>query len=210
MNIIHKWIIENLPKNSTILEAGVCEGLDTNFFAKTFPDGKIYGFEPIPELFNQALSLNENYNNVYLNQIALGEKTETKSIFVSDRFGKTWGSSSLLKPKEHLNIHKEITFNSEIKVKIFNLDEWCEVNDIDHINLLWLDLQGIEPIVIKSSPEIILKTSYIYTEVSTIETYENVVIYDELKKYMNSIGFEVVFEEILWNDGGNVLFKNKL
>ena len=43
-NIIHKWILENLSQTPTIIEAGVCDGLDTEFFAKSFPNGKIYGF----------------------------------------------------------------------------------------------------------------------------------------------------------------------
>ncbi len=208
MNIIHKWILENLSQTPTIIEAGVCDGLDTNFFAKSFPKGKIYGFEPIPDLFNQASSLNEKYSNVVLNQLALGKSTETKKIYVSDRFGKKWGSSSILKPKEHLNFHTEITFNSELEIKTVNLDEWCESNNINQVDLMWLDLQGMEPLVIKSSPKIISKTTYIYSEVSLTETYENVILYDKFKDHMLKVGFEVVFEDLPWQDAGNVLFKN--
>ena len=208
MNIIHKWILENLSKTPTIIEAGVCDGLDTNFFATSFPEGKIYGFEPIPGLFHQALELNKAHSNVMLNQLALGEITENKKIYVSDRFGKDWGSSSILKPKEHLNYHKEISFNSKIEVSIVNLDEWCELNNITQVDLMWLDLQGMEPSVIKSSPNIISKTKFIYSEVSLIDTYENVMIYDKFKKYMIGVGFEVVFEDLQWKDMGNVLFRN--
>lgn len=207
MNIIHDWILQNLSETSVIIEAGVCDGLDTNFFAKSFPKSKIYGFEPIPELYQQALSLNKDYSNVYLNQLALGEFTENKKIYVSDRFGKKWGSSSVLKPKEHLNVHTEITFNSELEIGIVNLDEWCEKNKISYVDLMWLDLQGMEPNVIKSSPNIISKTKFIYSEVSLIETYENVIKYDEFKKYMIDIGFNIVFEDFPWRDMGNVLFK---
>lgn len=208
MNIIQNWILENLKQNPTIIEAGVCDGLDTDFFAKTFPKGRIYGFEPIPDLFNQALSLNKKHSNVVLNELALGESTETKKIHVSDRFGKKWGSSSILKPKDHLTYHKEITFNSELEIKTVNLDEWCETNNINQVDLMWLDLQGMEPLVIRSSPKIISNTTYIYSEVSLTETYENVMLYDKFKEYMLSIGFEVVFEDLPWQDAGNVLFQN--
>jgi len=209
MNIIHKWILENLSQTPTIVEAGVCDGLDTEFFARSFPNGKIYGFEPIPDLFNQALSLNDKYSNVVLNQLALGESTGTKKIYVSDRFGEKWGSSSILKPKDHLTFHKEITFNSELEVKTVNLDDWCQDNGIDKVDLMWLDLQGIEPLVIKSSPKIISKTTYIYSEVSLTETYENVIVYDKFKEYMLDIGFNIVFEDLPWQDAGNVLFEKK-
>lgn len=208
MNIIHKWILENLSKTPIIIEAGVCDGLDTNFFATSFPEGKIYGLEPIPKLFQQAWDLNKNHSNVILNQLALGEITENKKIYASDRFGKDWGSSSILKPKEHLNYHKEISFNSEIEISVVNLDEWCKLHDINYVDLMWLDLQGMEPFVIRSSPNIISKTKFIYSEVSLIETYENVMIYDKFKDYMFGVGFEVVFEDLQWEDMGNVLFKN--
>lgn len=208
MNIIHNWILQNLSKTPIIIEAGVCDGLDTEFFAKSFPDGKIYGFEPIPELFQQSLKRNEKYSNVSLNQLALGEKTEKKNFYISDRFGEKWGSSSILKPKKHVEIHEEITFNTNSVLNVINLDEWTLHNNIDHVDLMWLDLQGIEPIVIKSSPNIISKTKFIYSEVSLIETYENVVLYENFKTYMESINFKVIFEDLPWEDMGNVLFEN--
>ena len=208
MNIIYKWILENLSQTPTIIEAGVCDGLDTEFFAKSYPDGKIYGFEPIPDLFQQSLNRNKNYSNVKLEQLALGEKSEDVKFFVSDRFGQKWGSSSILKPKKHIDVHKDITFNSELNLKVVNLDEWCVDNKINSIELMWLDLQGFEPIVIKSSPNIISKTKFIYSEVSLIETYENVILYEEFKEYMLRINFKVIFEDLPWEDMGNVLFEN--
>jgi FkbM family methyltransferase len=208
MNIIHEWILKNISDTPIIVEAGVCDGLDTEFFAKSFPNGKIYGFEPIYELFQQASDRNCNYSNVIINQLALGEKSEETTFYVSDRFGKKWGSSSMLKPKKHIDIHKEITFNSEDTLKTVNLDEWCFSNKIESAELMWLDLQGLEPIVIKSSPNIISKTKFIYSEVSLIETYENVTLYKDFKNYMESINFRVVFEDLSWEDMGNVLFQN--
>ena len=73
---------------------------------------------------------------------------------------------------------------------------------------MWLDMQGLEPIVIKNYPNIVSKTKFIYSEVSLIETYENVVLYENFKSYMESINFKVVFEDLPWKDMGNVLFKN--
>ena len=207
-NIIHKWILENLSQTPTIIEAGVCDGLDTEFFAKSFPNGKIYGFEPIPELFQQSLDRNKNYSNVNLEQLALGEMTEEKDFYVSDRFGKKWGSSSILKPKKHIDVHTEITFNSKSTLKVVNLDEWCSEKGIDLVEFMWLDMQGLEPIVIENSPNIVSKTKFIYSEVSLIETYENVVLYEDFKSYMESINFKVIFEDLPWEDMGNVLFKN--
>ena len=58
------------------------------------------------------------------------------------------------------------------------------------------------------SIESLKKTRYLYTEVSLEELYEGTVLYPEYKKFLESNGFEVVFEDLPWTDGGNVLFRN--
>ena len=51
---IHEWVVKNIPKTGTIIEAGMYDGTDTKFFCGYFSRGKVYGFEPVPSLFNQA------------------------------------------------------------------------------------------------------------------------------------------------------------
>jgi FkbM family methyltransferase len=206
---IRKWILENLPNNPTILEAGTADGTDTLFFAHYFPNGMIYGFEPVPNHFNDTLNKISGRNNVIVYNLALSEDCEPKEIHVSDRFGQDWGSSSLLKPKEHLTQHPEITFNKTITVDCTNLDVWIKDKNINRINLIWLDIQGYEPVVLGSSPITMSMSEYIYAEVSLIDTYEGVQKYPEFKKFMEENGFEAIHEELPWQDMGNVLFKNK-
>ena len=44
---------------------------------------------------------------------------------------------------------------------------------------------------------------------SLIETYDNVILYPEYKKFLSENGFEIIEEELPWKDMGNVLLKNK-
>ena len=80
--------------------------------------------------------------------------------------------------------------------------------NINKVDLLWLDLQGKEPDVLLSSEKINL-VKYIYTEVSIVSNYKNQKLYPQLKEYLTDNNFKVIFEDIRWEDGGNVLFKNK-
>ena len=73
---------------------------------------------------------------------------------------------------------------------------------------MWLDVQGSEYDIIKSSPKIISNTKYLYCEVSLMEMYGGTILYDKFKDNMEQIGFDVVFEELPWEDMGNVLFEN--
>jgi hypothetical protein len=205
---IQKWVIENLPRNGTVIEAGTYEGSDTLFFSDYFNYGKVYGFEPVKSLYNQTMQKVGNRPNVRVFNMALSDTTGTSKIFVSDINGEVSASSSLMKPKDHLWYHPTITFKTEEDVNTINFDEWLSTRpEIGIIDLLWLDLQGSEPQVLRASPNIMKKTRYLFTEVSNIETYEGVEKYEDFKTYLSGIGFEVMSEE-MWPDMGNVLLKN--
>lgn len=192
-----------------IIEAGAAMGEDTVNFSNLFPKGKIYSFEPSPSAYSHTYQLIKDRSNVDLYNNALGEKTgEVLKMNISDRFGETWGSSSILAPKEHLSCHKDITFKDTVDVKIVNLDDFILKKKIKCVDFLWLDLQGYEPLVLKSSPELLKITKYIYTEVNLIELYEGVMLYPAYKEMMESKGYSAILEELPWKDAGNVLFKN--
>jgi len=205
---IHEWILKNIPKNATIIEAGTCEGIDTLFFADNFPEGKIYGFEPIFDLFEKTQNKISNRKNVNVYNLALSDSNGKKNMNVSDRFNDTWGSSSFLVPKNHLINHPDITFKKQTEVKTIRLDDFVKSNTIDQINLMWLDMQGYEPIVLRDSLNSLNITKYLYTEVSILENYEGNILYPDFKIFLEENGFAVVYEELEWKDGGNVLFAN--
>lgn len=205
---IQKWVTANLPRNGTVIEAGTCEGSDTLFFSYYFNDGKVYGFEPVKSLYNQTIQKVGNRPNVHVFNLALSDTTGASKMFVSDINGEVSASSSLMKPKDHLWYHPTVTFKSEEIVNTVNFDEWLSTRpEIDIIDLLWLDLQGSEPQVLRAAPNIMKKTRYLFTEVSNIETYEGVEKYEDFKIYLSELGFEVMSEE-MWPDMGNVLLKN--
>lgn len=205
---IKEWMLKNLRKDSVIIEAGTCEGSDTDFFGNSFPYGMIHGFEPIPELFEITKNKNSNKRNVKLYQMALSDTTGEFEINVSSRFGESWGSSSILAPKDHLSFHPDISFTKKIKIQGIKLDDWAAQNGVFSVDFMWLDMQGYEPLVLKSSINVLSNTKYIYSEVSLIELYEGIILYPEFKDFMKSQGFDVVYEDLPWEDAGNVLFEN--
>jgi FkbM family methyltransferase len=217
---IKEFIVNNSPKNidgdlsPIILEAGTSEGYDTVWFANTFPKGKIYGIEPIKSLFNSVSFLTRANKNVKLFNYALSDKTGEAEMHVSLYYGRPTGSSSLLEPKDHIQLHPEITFNDKEKVNTINLDNFTEQNNIPYIDFMWLDLQGFEPIVLPAAPKTLNNTKYIYCEVTMIEYYKNNIKYPEFKTFMINNNFEVLDESEIYTpngviNAGNVLFKNK-
>lgn len=193
-----------LPPNPTILEAGAHVGLDTLKIAKRWPRAEIHAFEPIPGVFKQLKLNTSAHKNIKNYQVAIGEKDGYAKIYVSS--GESDGSSSLLKPKEHLSLHPEVSFSEPINVKVFTIDAWAKKHSVKKIDFMWLDLQGLELSALKGAKKALKKVSAIQAEVNLVEVYEGVPLYSDLKNWLKKQGFKVAFEAIDWDDGGNVLF----
>lgn len=205
---IHNFILKNLSNESIIIEAGAADGNDTVFFGKNFPNSKIYSLEPMSSLYDITFKKIQNFNNIHLFNLAFSQTNGRMYLNLAENQNQPWGSSSLLKPKLHLEIHPGITFNSKESVETIKLDSFLSMNNIESVDLLWLDLQGVEPDVLMASNQL-QKIKYIYSEVSVLENYENQILYEDFKKFMIDNGYKVHFEDIRWEDGGNVLFKNR-
>jgi FkbM family methyltransferase len=196
-----------LPANPIILEAGAADGSDTLEMSSVFPDATIYALEPIPDIFRQMKNTVKGCRNVKTFQVGLSDKTGKARFNLStDEQGEILSSSSLLTPKEHKTVHPHILFDSSIEIDTITIDGFCLENNISHIDLLWIDLQGYEFQVLKASPNILKTVRVIHTEVSLIEAYEHTVLYPELKEWLISEGFSVEIEELPFKDMGNVVF----
>lgn len=204
MEGVKEWLVSNLKKNPIIIEAGCCDGTDTIKLAETWPEATIYAFEPIPALFEKALKRLKPYKNVQCIPFALSSKNGLIQMNVSTRNGEVFGSSSILEPKEHLDMHPEIKFENKLFVAMMTLHLFCFEQGIANVDLLYLDMQGHEMEVLKSP--MLANVKSIYTEVSLIETYKGVPHYSQVRSHLEDNGFHVVHEDLPWKDMGNVLF----
>lgn len=198
---IHQWIQELLKdiKDPVIFECGANTGSDTVKLA-SIPGATVHAFEPEPRC-----DLSKMPQNVVVNKLAVSDKTGEATFNMSDAAGHEWTySSSLLPPKNHLAAHRHVKFVRQVKVKTITLDEYCLANNIDHIDFLWMDVQGAEGKVFEGAEKILRKTRHIYTEYSNEEMYAGQpalpVILEILKV------FEVV--EIWPVEPSNVLLSN--
>jgi FkbM family methyltransferase len=197
-------IAEHLPPAPIVLEAGAHVGRDTVRMARLWPHGTIHAFEPLPSVFATLRRNTAGLRNVHLHPLALAAASGTATIHVSG--GASDGSSSLLPPMAHLEYHPEVTFGEQVEVETVTLDEWAERERIARIDLLWLDLQGLEPLVLQSGERTLAGVSAIHTEVNLVENYAGGVLYDELRTWLEARGFTVIAEDLRWEDGGDVLF----
>ena len=194
-----------------ILEAGIANGDDTLQFCKIMPNSEVFGFEPDPRYHAEIYNRLGNFLNFNFDKRALSDETSTKpnNFYLADRVSEDgiekWGSSSLLLPTGHKEFHKDIKFSKTVTVNTITLDDWASEKNIDKIDVMWLDLQGSEPDVLRNC-KILETVDMIWSEVNLIELYENCMLYEDFKLLMASKGFQVILEHLPWKDSGNVLF----
>lgn len=187
-------------KRPSVLEAGAADGGDTLYTSRLLPGSKIYAFEPVSHNFEKLKANIGKKRNIKYFNLGLADKTGEVEIYISNPEDSGFDlalSSSLLKPKEHLNIHSHIGFDNKEVIKVVNLDEWAQKNKIKNIDIMWLDLQGAEHMVLKSAPNILKTVKILFTEVSHKQMYENALLYPEFKKWLEEQGFSLykLFDE---------------
>ena len=206
---IPKYLLKKyLPANPVMVDCGAHIGEDSVELARLFPKGTVYSFEAVPDVFKKLKHTIRRFKNIVCYNIALSDKTGVSDIYVSS--GSYDGSSSLLQPVKHLEDHPDVTFNEVLPVNTITLDEWASQNAIKKVDLLWLDMQGYEYYMLKGSSAIFPQVDVIHTEVSTRETYSNVIRYEEIKEWLEQKGFGEVYKALPEGaDMGNVLFVRK-
>ena len=195
-------------KNPVILEAGACEGYDTEEWAILMPKAEIHSFEPVLQNYELTKERVKNYKNVKIYNLALSDKAEKTEIYVSKNLrdeSSGAAQSSILSPKEVLNTHQYIKFPEKQEVQSINLDEWAEKNNVNRIDFMWLDLQGAEYKVLKAAPKILSTVKVLHTEVSFKEMYDDSILYPEFKDWLSSQGFKVIKEDLRYEDMGDAL-----
>ena len=138
--------------------------------------------------------------NAILFPLTLSEISGEQSFYYSITIG---AASSLLKDggMEICN-YQDI----EMKVQCINLDEWACKHGVDHIDFIWLDIEGNELPVLKSASTILIPVKAIITEVNFLEFRQGCTQYQELYDFLIVNGFRLyrIWGNPKWQ--GNALF----
>lgn len=196
-----------------IIEAGSSDGVDTIALARKFPKHTLYSLEPVKEQYLHVLQITGKLPNVKLFHAALSRKDGTTKLFVGRSSGSDisgMGSSSLLEPTRHIKEFTGIHFHEDQQeVETFSLSSFARKQDIELIDLLWLDIQGSEGAVLNASKKFVsIGVNTIHLEMSRIPLYKEAETAKVLHKLLKSLGFKRVINRI-GSVSGNALYRNK-
>ena len=172
-----------------VIHIGAHYGQEYEIYQK-YQIANLVFFEPLSQNFSILKS--HVGSNAKLFQKALGNENRQVKMYVET--ANNGMSSSILKPKKHLEQYPNIVFDRSEIVELVRLDDILE--DKDQYNLITIDVQGYELEVFKGGQETLKNIDYIITEVNRDELYENCAQVEQLDEFLGNLNFQRV--ETLW------------
>jgi FkbM family methyltransferase len=159
-------------------------------------------FEPLSYNFEVLeQNLRDANANISAHQVALGNEEKMVTMYLSDNEQM---SSSILKPKKHLQNHPTVHFNGVEEVEMKRLDSFSA--EILNFNFINMDVQGYELEVLKGGVETLNHVDYVYCEVNRDEVYENNAYVEQLDDFLATYKMERVETEWSGDIWGDALY----
>lgn len=198
-----------LPDSRVIVDVGTHEGLSTFKAASLWPEATIFALEANPRAYVEMLKhiAEVNAKNIKTHYIAIGDHNGTAPFYLArGSNGKDisyeQGSSLLPRSPDLQQTHPE----PEIEVPCMILDDWCQLNNIEHIDILKLELEGFELQALQCSPNILKKVKMIYIQSFFYSDRIGMTNYFWLKDFLYKSNFIVLVHWYTPGGRGNVIY----
>ena len=209
--MFHQLLKKTLINPKIIIEIGAHNGKDTKMLYENFPNANIHSFEANKKIYDKYLTTLINDKVKILNK-AVCEINGKKTFYVTNNLLGDGGASSLLQSTDSY-LKTYIKREDTVEVDAIRLEDYMIENNIEKVDLMWMDIEGYEYYVLKDSKNILKNFKYIYLEVNFQEFRKNTVLFDKLHKFMIDNNFSIKYKESqgtkIWGKWqGNVLYKN--
>jgi len=171
----------NIPKDALIFDVGGNFGFMALQYAQKSPNGRVISFEPT------HYAISKFKRNLELNPI-LSKRISVINTFVSDKISRnskikaysSWRVDTIRNTNGTRHPIHLGTEKSTDEVDSITLDAFCEINNINEVNLIKIDTDGHEPEILKGASK-------------TISRYRPVVIFEVGKYVMIEKGIDFLF-----------------
>lgn len=198
-----------------IFDIGACHALESVEFAKRFKDARIFTFEANPVSYEVCLKNTQDYPSITVINQAVNDFDGKCKFYPMDKDKTitTWedgnqGASSLYKSNGSYD-HIEKYVQYEIEVPCTRLDTFCEKNNIDQVDIIWMDLQGAELKALKSLGEMLQTVQIIHTELEMNPMYEGQCLFSDVYDYLKLNNFDLDWGDTNVQFGSNFIFTNQ-
>lgn len=138
-----------LKEGDVFFDIGANIGLYSLFASKIIGDNsKVFAFEPTPDTF-ERLQKNIRLNkltNIKPYNIGLSSEKSELDLHISKDGYDAWNSFALL---------DELTESETLKVNVDTIDSFIQTNNIVHVDLVKIDVEGWEKYVLKGATDLL-------------------------------------------------------
>jgi FkbM family methyltransferase len=187
-----KMILASIAQDcKTIFDVGANSGSISLKYHQLFPNAKIHCFEPFPDSFKNLEEKALKTDALLANKIAVSNNAGTSTFYVN---GKTATNSLLARPKKgkrYYPANAETEHKIEVNTSTLNL--YTARQNIEHIDILKLDIQGGELNALKGAEDLLNtdSISIIYTEVMYIAHYDKSPLFHDIASFLAGFGYSL-------------------
>ncbi len=165
-------------KVDIIFEVGALDAKDSLLFKQSFPDANVYAFEGLPENYEMYM---KDLENIY---------TFNKVVFNYD--GKT-----IFHKKEINGIHgvfdRGSAYGTEtLSVKCYRLDSICRDLNVDHIDMIKIDVEGATYEVLDGMGDILNTVKIMHIETEDHEGFKGQKFDNYVTQFLLDKGFKIL------------------
>jgi FkbM family methyltransferase len=192
--LVRKYNLRNKIKG--ILHVGAHECEEKICYDK-FKITNVYWVEGMK---NKVDMMKEKYPNINIFQAVISDKDDEEVVLNISNNGQ---SSSILELGTHKEKHPTIHYIAKETHKSKTLKTLIieEKINMDNVNFLNFDIQGVELKALKSMGEYLNKVDYVYTEVNVDYLYIDCCLLNELDDYLKTFGFKRVETKMCGDTG---------
>lgn len=178
-------------KKLCILDAGAYIGEMALGYRQSFPEARIIALEPFPETF-EILKKKTHNHNIECYPFALAEKTGAAQL----QLFKHAPANSMLQPhsnRESVWGEGVLEANGILPIQTVSLIDAFHDFGIQHLDLLKLDVQGMEFKILNGAKKLLQNgaVDYVYLELILMPTYEQQEPFSQYLTLMEETGFEL-------------------
>lgn len=215
MKIFNTFISQKFKSKNDIdivFDIGACHALESVEFAKKFNNAKIFTFEANPVSYEVCLENAKDYPSITVINKAVNDYDGICKFYPIDKEKTitTWedgnqGASSLYRANGAYD-HIEKYVQYEIEIPCIRLDTFCRENNIDKIDIIWMDLQGAELKALQSLGSLLETVQIIHTELEMNPMYEGQCLFKDVYEFLLSNGFDLDYGDTNTQFGSNFIF----
>ena len=176
----------NLNDIKIVFDIGANEGYMSDLYHNIFPNSDIHAFEPVSSTFQLLSKKVKNRKRVISHNFGFSNKIHEEKIYLQSDSGFNSVSKKVNKPDNNMD-------NKFETIRLDTIDNFCFQNNINKIDFLKSDTEGLDLLVLKGGENLIKKgqIKYILIEVGFNEDNHRNTNFEEVRKYLYNYGYKL-------------------